>query len=499
MTAVTCLSSIPTTPHLRVSDFELSCPVFLLLLWRDSSTDSNVIIFTDLQPVSDASISKAERVSCSTDYDVLPTGVLARNRLFLATVPDDELFDLISRTVKNIIQDPADIANRDSSLICQHGVLAKIEANLRVLSSGLVEGVLTSCVCIAPKNIEMVCQSASEDRLRLVQLLRRVKNNLRRDVVDAVLRRLPIEEIIDKSISDRKTQSKHTKVVARPRGVELVFGHHFDAPSQITQQTQLLQSSSSQLLQNSPLDQITQSPPAQLVTRSSQQNSSSQQDSSSELLQQTPPKTSSRANSSLSEKSISPVLSKISINSDQSSDEEPLSLAHFASALPTFNLRSDNVRADIENEHVYAGHVVRRATVADLVAVEDANDATVDSTLVFVVRAKIVGFIPDIPCVVKPYGRTVKLAPFKLVVQEVGGSALAMVELRNSEEVQRFLGLAEPEDCLRDLNLINERMRQTVAGVRDIAVQPVRVGNKYSRMYWRSMSVLQDLAKEPQQ
>ncbi|KAG7194438.1 uncharacterized protein KQ657_004651 [Scheffersomyces spartinae] len=435
MTLVTCLSSIPTTPHLCRTEFELSCPVYLLLLWKDDE-HGNAIIFTDLQLVTDASIANEERVRCSTEYDALISGgcpgpMVPRNKLFLATVPDDELFSLICKTVRNIVQDQhMDFGDPQRCRVYQYGVLAKIEARLQVLpSSRLVEGTLTLCVCIAPKNVDMVCPNESEQRQRLVQLLKRLKHSLKRDILDFISDRLHINDIIEQS----RFNKGQNKIVTRPKGAELVFGHHFDSPTQMTQ--------------------LIQRP----TTESSQEGSST-------------------ISSSLSEKSLSPVLSKISINSEGEEENE---------------LNAE----DIELSDLYPGHLVKRATVESLATIENEyhRECQLDSTLVYNVEAFIIGLLPDIPFVVKPYGRTVKLAPFKLVIRDVEGPAIIMVEFRTSQEIQRFLSLPEPEDSLCHLTAINQKMNAMVGTVKQLSVQVMTTDTQYPRMYWRCMNVLKDM------
>lgn len=81
---------------------------------------------------------------------------------------------------------------------------------------------------------------------------------------------------------------------------------------------------------------------------------------------------------------------------------------------------------------------------------------------IFVVDAYVDGIFPYKPFIVKPYLRTLKVAPFKLVLSDINSSSITFLEFNTQKEICRFLKVLEVEELFFNLKIIENKLNELI-------------------------------------
>ncbi|ODV81886.1 uncharacterized protein CANTADRAFT_3944 [Suhomyces tanzawaensis NRRL Y-17324] len=156
---------------------------------------------------------------------------------------------------------------------------------------------------------------------------------------------------------------------------------------------------------------------------------------------------------------------------------------------------TENLMLQIQVDEV----LIDKVTIAKLNAIADTTKVLGDK--VFAIDTRVMGMAPLIPIIVKPYGRTMKVTSFKLILKDASGDQM-YVEFHEERDICAFLGVNEVEELIdlvedveeRTLNLVNSG---TLHHHRDVRVKRKWLqlpGYKYG--YWTIVGTLRDLTKD---
>ncbi|CAK7892794.1 hypothetical protein CAAN1_01S11716 [[Candida] anglica] len=131
-------------------------------------------------------------------------------------------------------------------------------------------------------------------------------------------------------------------------------------------------------------------------------------------------------------------------------------------------------------------YIFKKSTIPDLKNLVDDYVTTVQ------ISATLKTIYPS-PFIVKPYGRTLKIAPFKLYLQEQEDGLV--LEFNSEREICKFLGLIEIEQSLECLSNIEEyaRILQEKRIYVDIQRKKHELATGVTRSYWTCLTTLEDL------
>ncbi|RLV96573.1 hypothetical protein JA1_000099 [Spathaspora sp. JA1] len=135
-------------------------------------------------------------------------------------------------------------------------------------------------------------------------------------------------------------------------------------------------------------------------------------------------------------------------------------------------------------------------TLKDIIA-EEGLDAETHLGKLYQVEAEFVGMIPFKPFIIKPYLRTMKITPFKLVVRS--GKTTMFVDLRQEEDLCRFFGIREVEEIYPNMEKAQSdvlkllRDNRTKKIVLQRIVKQIEVDNSMTLAYWTFNSTLESL------
>ncbi|KAK6460802.1 hypothetical protein DFJ63DRAFT_241973 [Scheffersomyces coipomensis] len=118
----------------------------------------------------------------------------------------------------------------------------------------------------------------------------------------------------------------------------------------------------------------------------------------------------------------------------------------------------------------------------------------------------IKGMMPIQPFIIKPYQRTVKLAPFKLVLEDVRSDRTMFVEFNQQSDILRFLNLNETEEIFHKMDEINKHIcrilhkyddgKGEVRSIKLIKAMHKFNNNGFIYPYWTSATTIDDLFPE---
>jgi len=121
---------------------------------------------------------------------------------------------------------------------------------------------------------------------------------------------------------------------------------------------------------------------------------------------------------------------------------------------------------------------------------------------IYQISAKIKGYVPYHPFIIKPYKRTVKLANFKIVIQQDNHHETQhhmFIEFHLESQICHFLNLHEPEEVFDNFDTINTKINQLLDNdnVVDIKVKlHSKHINKRVYPYWGCISTIDELINQ---
>jgi hypothetical protein len=118
---------------------------------------------------------------------------------------------------------------------------------------------------------------------------------------------------------------------------------------------------------------------------------------------------------------------------------------------------------------------------------------------IYLISGKIKGYIPYHPFIIKPYKRTVKLANFKLVLQQHNHQETnhqMFLEFHQESQICQFLNLHEPEEVVENFDKINTKFNRLLHNDNMVDIK-VKLYSKHSNKrvypYWGCISTIDEL------
>ena len=109
--------------------------------------------------------------------------------------------------------------------------------------------------------------------------------------------------------------------------------------------------------------------------------------------------------------------------------------------------------------------------------------------LVFVVDVTVLGMFPQAPFVIKPFNRTLKVAPLKLIVRDQ--SKQLELEFNTPKEICALVGCTEEEE-LYNLQFLKLQTLNRLSGTTRtfrMTVGSIKHRTGFSRLYWTGVMV----------
>ncbi|EGW30414.1 uncharacterized protein SPAPADRAFT_63262 [Spathaspora passalidarum NRRL Y-27907] len=103
----------------------------------------------------------------------------------------------------------------------------------------------------------------------------------------------------------------------------------------------------------------------------------------------------------------------------------------------------------------YDGSPIYPVSLTELLMAEEEDPGTHLGRL-YEIHAKVVGMLPYKPFIIKPYKRTMKIAPFKLVLKS--GENVLLIDLRVEEDLCGFFGICEVEEIYSDIRNVEKKV-----------------------------------------
>lgn len=104
-------------------------------------------------------------------------------------------------------------------------------------------------------------------------------------------------------------------------------------------------------------------------------------------------------------------------------------------------------------------------------------------------KIRVKGMFPFNPVFIKPYGRTWKIAPFKIIAEDIEDKNLTLtIEINNDDEICKFFNIYEIEDVITEMERINSRMQLLLNCKNEVSFNIKRktrtLPNNYKYSYW---------------
>ncbi|CAG89227.1 DEHA2F11814p [Debaryomyces hansenii CBS767] len=175
------------------------------------------------------------------------------------------------------------------------------------------------------------------------------------------------------------------------------------------------------------------------------------------------------------------------------SDDVPSSLCNNTQASQNLDFKTNS----------FDDFLVNKVTVDQLLKIP-LNLADIKKGTTFEVDAYIKGILPFDRFVVKPFKRTLKVTPFKLILSDnLPNSALSatntlVLEFNTEEEICHFLSMSEVEemyDSIKEIEWAMDKLLSTTSNIRGLRIKRSlsTVDKGFLRPYWTCSNNLNDL------
>ena len=444
MTQTTCqnISQLPLPKAIGDKKPEFELPMFLLAAYRRKgghTREPGYLVFTDLTPNRNTTVAggilKSDKVP--TEFriiDGMMDGFLNIDEVFTVNVlcaKFPKVVGLLQQKAPQII-DQYDFHDKDKCNMTLEGLVALVKFTLKKYD-GYIEATYTSIRIIDLENAPLWFPQGD---LRLQELLNRFNTRSYIGVVEK------LKENLDMKPTSLRRQVKTEKVLPerqdrRPEvlGAALLFGQNVsEEESSEDESSQTYDLSTQPLIQ--PLQQPVEEPSPQVV-------------------------------------SLNPQLRKKhhTSNGQESPRKRQLTQPQVA------------VRATQPNG-VYSSH----CTLA-LLPPLPATRSDLGRLLVFVVDVTVLGMFPQAPFVIKPFNRTLKVAPLKLIVRDQ--SKQLELEFNTPKEICALVGCTEEEE-LYNLQFLKLQTLNRLSGTTRtfrMTVGSIKHRTGFSRLYWTGVMV----------
>ena len=86
-------------------------------------------------------------------------------------------------------------------------------------------------------------------------------------------------------------------------------------------------------------------------------------------------------------------------------------------------------------------------------------------------KIKVKGMFPFHPIIIKPYARTWKIAPFKIIAEDVEDKNLTLaIEISNDDEICKFFNINEIEDVVRKGQRIKAQLQRLLNQKKEVSL-----------------------------
>lgn len=104
-------------------------------------------------------------------------------------------------------------------------------------------------------------------------------------------------------------------------------------------------------------------------------------------------------------------------------------------------------------------------------------------------KIKVKGMFPFHPIIIKPYARTWKIAPFKIIAEDVEDKNLTLaIEISNDDEICKFFNINEIEDVVRKGQRIKAQLQRLLNQKKEVLLNIKRkirtLPNNFKYTYW---------------
>lgn len=465
------IESIQSLSHLPLPDtidfegpehYKIILPVYCLSFFKShrwKPSGPAFLVFTDFTPVPHSAIghnllSSRIPIDYPLENEYVP---LDKFRLFSSSVPAFKCFSVIKefRSFKNPITN--DFLDEDTCKLEGRGIFINLSMTLKTYQ-GKIESNFNSLTLLSDENIDDLYPVSSPRRRILINLLKNFKFTAKRDIFYEACKVLSIDSIIgldikpdistlrQRSAEDSIERDNRQRVQKRSNGTNLLFQQHTSSEESVQREEP--------------------EPPQKVQKRPHGMNLLFQQHISNDDTQR-----------------------PISLQSQTQNTSQ----SDFTRSLQ----RNSQVNANLEE---FDQFLVNKIDISQLISMapkwEDLKKARV-----FEVDLYVKGVLPMHPFIVKPFKRTLKVAPFKLVVNDDTCGSEIFLEFQTTQEICDFLGVAEEEQILQEYDYISAMFEKIIQNPLKLFTG-VKIQSSFDtirpnlvRPYWTCTTSMQEMLK----
>lgn len=535
------LSSIP--PVLDILDrndtsklivkYTYEIPVVLLRI-SDLGSAQGIIVFTDFSEIKTNTCMKYGRVPYSIAKEDYSVGgvIIPKDRLFNSSIRRDQ-YDTLAKMIERSVQgDPED----DGFLI------AKLNFDLKIKNCKYLEGYFNHAEIATKKNLHDLFEK--DLQYEFLEMLRRMKGFCEPDVYNELRVKYDFSSFeifrknrnrgdieLDSQLPDQKRRNFGGGIAANMLSNKIVKdSQRMDFDTQATQihKTDFLQGpiieeevSNQPLNLDSQLPTVTNAVPpdptdSYVSNAFEALNNTSSRQTGSNLLFHRPVSTrSSTTNQNTSNEGKSKGISQMVIPCTpiQSSNETNLEAPSFASVDTAamsqdlgsqlemvepkiepsngLNLTSITVLPDWDNvtKKYLDRHENAKIRIKSIYAARNKMKSFQENVPYTLEKIKVKGMFPFHPIIIKPYARTWKITPFKIIAEDVEDKNLTLaIEISNDDEICKFFNINEIEDVVRKGQRINSQLQRLLNQKKEVLLNIKRkirtLPNNFKYTYW---------------
>lgn len=440
---VNCLGNLPTPQEVgRSSNIVADLPVYILGVHKSHKWDqskSGVLVFTDFTDIQNTVIDDPAYPlsTIPKDYFEDSERPLAKAKLYSISVKSSDFDKLVTRIRPYIPSNiNFDVGYKENSKIDMLGVFCRLKFRVSTMD-GRIGGFFNTISLMNNENKSMIF----DDKFPLfVNLVKRIKDQCSKTFYAQLNNKWDLDILIK---GPKRVIANEKEIVSQ--NMEPPAKRHLGGTNLLFQQYNPLES-------QRPASQVASQYPSQYPTHKPSLQRPATQLPATQVQER-------------------PVANSTQITSSYSSEESQLKI------LPNFD-----------------ECLINKVSIEELLQLP-ADESVIKQNKLFDIDGYIKGLLPYKPFIIKPFGRTLKVAQFKLILYNKRNLA---IEFHNESEICAFLGITEVEEIISNLSSIEDKFYRLVQNPNKL-LQGIKVKRKFRQLgnykiaYWTSTSTLDDI------
>lgn len=472
---VNCLANLPTAQETsRFSNIVVDLPVYILGVHKShkwDQTKSGVLVFTDFTDIKNTVIDDPAYPlsTIPKDYFEDSEHPLSRTKLYSISVKANDFDKLVTR-IKPYIPSNInfDVGYKENSKIDMLGVFCRLKFKVSTMD-GRIGGFFNHITLMNNENKQLIF----EDKFPLfVNLVKRIMDQCSKTFYAQLKNKWDLDLLVKTSV--KRVIANENEVMSQ--NMEPPTKKHLGGTNLLFQQYDPLESqrpASQQVASQYPTHStnISQFPSQYPSQYPAQQHRNIPPIKQKPSLQR--PATQQRATQLTQNPTTErPLTNSTQITSSYSS-EEPSQLKILAS---------------------FDECLINKVSIEELLELP-MDESIIKKNKLFEIEGFVKGLIPYKPFIIKPFGRTLKVVQFKLILHNKQNLVL---EFQNEQEICEFLGISEVEEIINNLSTIEDKFYRLIHNpnqcLRGIKVKcKVRQLGNFKIAYWTCSSTLDDM------